>query len=143
MTNPSAWVAPIQDAATIMRHLERSGIRLAVLDIGGGFPADYGQPVPPIEEYGECIRAALSSLPYQVDVLAEPGRGLVADAGRLETTCTRRRRYFASRLMSQAAQQFGWQPPTVQGLVGESSPNGGPVTHEVDCDQLGGSGISS
>jgi ornithine decarboxylase len=86
MTNPSAWVAPIQDAATIMRQLQRSGIRLAVLDIGGGFPAEYGQPVPPIEEYGECIRAALSSLPYPIDVLAEPGRGLVADAGRLVTT---------------------------------------------------------
>ncbi len=86
MNNPSAWVAPIHDAGTIMRDLERTGIRLAVLDIGGGFPADYGQPVPPIEEYGKCIRVALSSLPYQVDVLAEPGRGLVADAGRLETT---------------------------------------------------------
>jgi hypothetical protein len=49
---------------------------------------------------------------------------------------TRSRRYFASRLMSQAAQQFRWQPPTAEGLVSESSPNGGPVTHEVDCDQL-------
>jgi ornithine decarboxylase len=42
--------------------------------------------VPPIEDYGVIISAALARLPYAVEVLAEPGRGLVADAGRLETT---------------------------------------------------------
>jgi ornithine decarboxylase len=86
MTDPGAWIAPIRDAAMIMRRLEPAGIRLAALDIGGGFPAYYGQPIPPISEYGALIRTALASLPYQVAVLAEPGRGLVADAGRLVTT---------------------------------------------------------
>ena len=70
----------------IMERLVPAGVRLAALDIGGGFPADYGQPVPPIEDYGVIIGSALATLPYAVEVLAEPGRGLVADAGRLETT---------------------------------------------------------
>jgi ornithine decarboxylase len=86
MAEPQAWVAPIRDAAQIMRRLAASGIRMSGLDIGGGFPAHYGQPVPGIARYGECIGEALRFLPYQVDVVAEPGRGLVADAGRLETT---------------------------------------------------------
>jgi hypothetical protein len=41
---------------------------------------------------------------------------------RLAASHTRSGRYFASRLMSRAAQQFGWQPPMVEGLVSESSP---------------------
>lgn len=86
MVDPRAWVAPIRDAAMIMERVAPLGIRLAALDIGGGFPADYGQPVPPIEDYGVVIMTALQTLPYEVRVLAEPGRGLVADAGRLRTT---------------------------------------------------------
>ena len=86
MTDPRAWTGPVRDARMIMERLAHSGVRLAGLDIGGGFPADYGQPVPTIEDYGVIIGAALATLPYEVEVLAEPGRGLVADAGRLETT---------------------------------------------------------
>jgi ornithine decarboxylase len=86
MTDPHAWAAPIRDVASIMERLVPLGIRLEGLDIGGGFPADYGPAVPPIEDYGSIISAALDALPYAVEVLAEPGRGLVADAGRLRTT---------------------------------------------------------
>lgn len=86
MTDPGAWTAPIHDVAMIMERLTPLGVRLEGLDIGGGFPADYGAPVPPIEQYGVLIMAALGRLPYEVEVLAEPGRGLVADAGRLRTT---------------------------------------------------------
>jgi ornithine decarboxylase len=86
MTDPGAWTAPIRASADLMRDLQRDGIRLAALDIGGGFPAHYGDPVPSIAAYGECIRSALTGLPYPVALVAEPGRGLVADAGRLETT---------------------------------------------------------
>ncbi|HEY5979381.1 MAG TPA: type III PLP-dependent enzyme [Microlunatus sp.] len=86
MTDPRAWTAPIHDVRMIMERLQPAGLRLAALDIGGGFPADYGHPVPPIEDYGLLIGMALATLPYPVEVLAEPGRGLVADAGRLEST---------------------------------------------------------
>jgi ornithine decarboxylase len=86
MTDPRAWVAPVRDAAMIMERLVPIGIRLRALDIGGGFPADYGSPIPPIEDYGTTIRAALATLPYDVAVLAEPGRGLVADAGQVHAT---------------------------------------------------------
>lgn len=86
MPDPRAWVAPIRNAALIMERLVPQGIRLGALDIGGGFPADYGHPVPPVEDYGTTIMTALRTLPYGVRVLAEPGRGLVADAGRLEAT---------------------------------------------------------
>jgi ornithine decarboxylase len=47
------------------------------LDIGGGFPIDYAQPVQDISRFCAPIRAALSKLPKRVRVIAEPGRYIV------------------------------------------------------------------
>ena len=50
------------------------------LDIGGGFPIDYAQPVPNIQRFCAPLRAALAKLPRRVRVLAEPGRYIVGPA---------------------------------------------------------------
>src|SRR5215471_19204550 len=47
------------------------------LDIGGGFPIDYAQPVQDISRFCAPIRSALSKLPKRVRVIAEPGRYIV------------------------------------------------------------------
>jgi ornithine decarboxylase len=47
---------------------------LDTLDIGGGFPIDYLQPVADIRRFCAPIRAALARLPKRVRVIAEPGR---------------------------------------------------------------------
>jgi ornithine decarboxylase len=47
------------------------------LDIGGGFPIDYAQPVQDIGRFCAPLRAALARLPKRVRVLAEPGRYVV------------------------------------------------------------------
>jgi ornithine decarboxylase len=44
------------------------------LDIGGGFPIDYGTRAPEIGRFCAPIRAALARLPKRVRVIAEPGR---------------------------------------------------------------------
>ena len=53
---------------------------LDTLDIGGGFPIDYTQPVQDIERFCEPLRAALDELPKRVRVIAEPGRFIVGPA---------------------------------------------------------------
>lgn len=50
------------------------------LDIGGGFPIDYGQRGPVISRFCAPIRTALASLPRRVRVIAEPGRFIVGPA---------------------------------------------------------------
>jgi len=50
------------------------------LDIGGGFPIDYLQPVADIARFCAPIRAALARLPRRIRVLAEPGRYIVGPA---------------------------------------------------------------
>ena len=59
-----------------------SGVRIAALDIGGGFPAAYpGNDVPPYHWYFDTIREALSTFPLEPDteLLCEPGRALCAE----------------------------------------------------------------
>jgi ornithine decarboxylase len=55
---------------------EKLGI-FDTLDIGGGFPIDYAQPVQDISRFCEPIRHALKKLPKRVRVIAEPGRYIV------------------------------------------------------------------
>jgi ornithine decarboxylase len=50
------------------------------LDIGGGFPIDYAQPVQDIGRFCAPLRAALARLPRRVRVIAEPGRYIVGPA---------------------------------------------------------------
>ncbi len=53
---------------------------LDTLDIGGGFPVEYGQKVPEIGRFCAPIRKALSALPKRIRVIAEPGRYIAAPA---------------------------------------------------------------
>jgi ornithine decarboxylase len=71
-------VEALQACARLMARALRA--RLGVfdtLDIGGGFPIDYAQPVQDIGRFCAPLRAALARLPKRVRVLAEPGRYVV------------------------------------------------------------------
>jgi len=63
--------------------IEMAGVAPICLDLGGGFPAAYAnQSVPPLEDYMAEIRTGLKVLALSptVDIFAEPGRTIVADA---------------------------------------------------------------
>ena len=53
---------------------------MSVLDIGGGFPVDYEQTHPDMAAFFTPIREALSGLSKDLDIIAEPGRYIVAPA---------------------------------------------------------------
>ena len=53
---------------------------LDTLDIGGGFPIDYMQPVSDIASFCEPIRTALRKVPRNVRIIAEPGRYIAGPA---------------------------------------------------------------
>ena len=86
-TEPSAWIAAIAHAGWVFRACARRGVRLELLNLGGGLPAHYSEPVPPLADYAEAIETGLqrefgASRPR---LLIEPGRHLVGDAGLLRT----------------------------------------------------------
>jgi len=85
--DPLAWDTAIDSSARLMNRLLEHGIRVKLLDIGGGFPAAYVRSTPQTERIGKHIRAALERyLPYPVELVAEPGRALVAEAGTMVAT---------------------------------------------------------
>jgi ornithine decarboxylase len=82
-TNPLAWTSAIAHAAWVFRICAHRGLELEVLNLGGGLPAHYRAPVPPLADYAAAIEAALArefgaACPK---LLIEPGRYLVGDAG--------------------------------------------------------------
>ena len=79
--NPVNWDTAIQQMIAIISKMQKSGLAVKILNIGGGFPVELSTPVPSIKEIGEIIYSALSSLPNGVRVIAEPGRFLVAESG--------------------------------------------------------------
>lgn len=80
--NPDAHVKAIQRCAGLISEIEdMTGRPMNVLDIGGGFPVDYACTGIDYDAYFKPIREALASdLPNHIDVIAEPGRFLVAPA---------------------------------------------------------------
>ncbi len=78
--DPAMHVEAIEACAGLIARAAARGSALEILDIGGGFPADYREPMPPIESFCAPIRAALAALPRGVQPIAEPGRTIVAPA---------------------------------------------------------------
>jgi ornithine decarboxylase len=58
----------------------------SVLDIGGGFPVDYGDRATSVAAFCGPIRQAMAQLPHFVQVIAEPGRYLSAPSVTTLTT---------------------------------------------------------
>lgn len=82
-----AWPRAIAQCGVLLRLLKREGVGLEMLDIGGGFPAVYCDPVPAFEEIAAGINAALDRLPHRPPmIVAEPGRYLVAESGVMVAT---------------------------------------------------------
>jgi ornithine decarboxylase len=82
-TGVKAYRSAIAEAAMVFTDLKRRGVDLRLLNLGGGFPARYREDVPGAESFGAAImdqvRAAFGNdLP---ELLIEPGRAMVADAG--------------------------------------------------------------
>ncbi|MCX6897492.1 MAG: type III PLP-dependent enzyme [Verrucomicrobia bacterium] len=79
-TNFENYVQAINLAANIFKEAKDRGYKkMNLLDIGGGFPAPYDASVKPFRELAKVINREIDRLfPKEVQILAEPGRFLVA-----------------------------------------------------------------
>jgi ornithine decarboxylase len=80
-TNFENFVQALNMAAAVMRESKSRGHEIKILDIGGGFPAAYDKHVKPFSQLAQKINAEIERLfPKEIQILAEPGRFLVATA---------------------------------------------------------------
>ncbi|OGV53516.1 MAG: decarboxylase [Lentisphaerae bacterium GWF2_44_16] len=83
-TNFENYVQALNLASNIFKEAKSRGYTLKLLDIGGGFPAPYDANVEPFKHLAKKLNAELKRLfPKEIEILAEPGRFMVATAATL------------------------------------------------------------
>jgi len=140
--NPENWRVALEKAKSLFDLMTKSGLRPRLLNIGGGFPVRHVKPIPSVETIGTVVNEGLKAFAEDVQVIAEPGRYLVSDAGyfvcRVLGTATRA----GKRWMHWDAGLFGGVIESSEGLkyrvrTDRSGPDipwtvGGPTCDSVD-----------
>lgn len=83
-SNPRAWAEAIEELVPVLTELDEThGVKIQMLNLGGGFPCAYATSEVPLtlEEIAKHTYEAYSKLPYKPYIMLEPGRGLVAKTG--------------------------------------------------------------
>ena len=82
-TSTAAYEGAIARVAMLFTDLKEAGVKLRMVNLGGGYPVRYRAEVPGIDDFGSAIMGAMTQhfgndLP---EMLIEPGRFMVGDAG--------------------------------------------------------------
>ena len=114
-TKTTAYEAAIAKAAMLFTDLQEAGVKVRMVNLGGGYPVRYRAEVPEIDAFGAAIMGAMAqhfgnALP---DIVIEPGRFIVGDAGVVSAevvlVCPARRRTTRSAgSISTSAASAGW-----------------------------------
>lgn len=76
------WRQTLDQIAAVWHTARNAGFDLDLLNIGGGFPAFYGEDIPhPTIYAADVMRLVTERFGDVPRIMAEPGRGLVAEAG--------------------------------------------------------------
>ena len=79
--DPDAYIHAMQSVANL---INQTGVKLDILDIGGGFPSIYPGMLPPsLGSFIKAIKKGLRVHPAfaECQIMCEPGRALVAEGG--------------------------------------------------------------
>jgi len=78
------YIQALQLSASIFKEAESRGHKIKILDIGGGFPVKYHSKVKAFKTLARKLNSEFKRLfPDDIEILAEPGRFMVATAGTL------------------------------------------------------------
>ena len=82
-TTTRAYEIAIAKVGMLFTDLMDAGVKLRMMNLGGGFPTPYRDTVPEIDQFGNAIMEAMvahfgNNLP---EMVIEPGRFVVGDAG--------------------------------------------------------------
>lgn len=81
------WSTALSTVGSLFDWAEDHGIKLKMVNMGGGFPANYTDPTNSIQQYADDITAYLKN--YFTDelpeIIIEPGRSMVGDSGIIVT----------------------------------------------------------
>ncbi len=86
-TDLGQWDRAVAEVGRLFRVLAERKLALKLINLGGGFPVRYRAEVPPVETFATAVMEAMTQhfgndLP---EMVIEPGRALVGDAGVIES----------------------------------------------------------
>ncbi len=81
--NPMAWANALETVNEILEELAGFDMKIEAINIGGGYPCDYASTTsnPCLQVIAENIYRQYTRLPYQPQLVLEPGRGMIASSG--------------------------------------------------------------
>ena len=80
------YIQALQLSSSILKEAESRGHKINILDIGGGFPVKYNSKVKSFKTLAKKLNKEIDRLfPKSMEILAEPGRFMVANAATLVT----------------------------------------------------------
>jgi diaminopimelate decarboxylase len=80
VADPAPWIAAAERLVELADRIERSGIKLSHVDVGGGIGIRYkDEPARPIAEFVAGALRALGERPHTL--IVDPGRSIVGNAG--------------------------------------------------------------
>jgi len=76
------WNTAVDKARDLWENAEQNGIKLRMLNIGGGYPIRYTKNVVDVETIEKKVNKVIyQKFPEDIDIFIEPGRAVVGDAG--------------------------------------------------------------
>jgi ornithine decarboxylase len=86
-SDPVHWGKAISDVSVLFDALNEVGIKLKMINIGGGLPAKYQDDIPPTEYFLDAIKEYFNQYfgDSWPEIYMEPGRYMVAEAGVLQS----------------------------------------------------------
>jgi ornithine decarboxylase len=80
-TNFDNYTSALAFTSEIFHNARKKGFNLNLVDIGGGFPVPYDSQVPEFQQLAGLLNSEFTRLfPDDIEILAEPGRFIVATA---------------------------------------------------------------
>jgi len=85
--DPAHWGKAISDVSVLFDALRELGIKLEMVNIGGGFPAHYQDDIPALSDFIDFIKEHFTTHfgDQWPEIFMEPGRYIVAEAGVLQS----------------------------------------------------------
>lgn len=76
---PENYLKAIEAAHQLINTLDIAGFDTHILDIGGGFPVEYVEPLPPIDQFCAPITKSIDKhIRPGINIISEPGRFIAA-----------------------------------------------------------------
>lgn len=84
--NQAVWGRAVAACVEVIDELRGHGVKIELLNLGGGIPTQYTQDDPKFSDVAINIKEAVTNVSRNITTMAEPGRYLVADSAVIVAT---------------------------------------------------------